>query len=80
MTPEGLSAGSVRTKVSTGYGRLDEALHGGFLSGSMVVLNAPAGDEAPILLHNFLKVEQPSLLTCRSLSSAKRSCQMRLKA
>ena len=70
MTPEGLSVGSVRTKVSTGYDRLDEALHGGFLSGSMVVLNAPAGDEAPILLRNFLKVEQPSLLICRNLSSA----------
>jgi len=60
----------MRTKVLTGYGRLDEALHGGFLSGSMVVLNAPAGDEAPILLHNFLKAEQPSLLICRNLSSA----------
>jgi adenylate cyclase len=36
----------------------------------MVVLNAPAGDEAPILLRNFLKVERPSLLICRNLSSA----------
>ena len=36
----------------------------------MVVLNAPAGDEAPILTRNFLKVEQPSLLICRNLSSA----------
>jgi TolB-like protein/Tfp pilus assembly protein PilF len=36
----------------------------------MVVLNAPAGDEAPILLRNFLKTEQPSLLICRNLSSA----------
>jgi adenylate cyclase len=36
----------------------------------MIVLNAPAGDEAPILLRNFLKVEQPSLLICRNLSSA----------
>jgi TolB-like protein/Tfp pilus assembly protein PilF len=36
----------------------------------MVVLNAPAGDEAPILLRNFLKSEQPSLLVCRNLSSA----------
>jgi len=60
----------VQPKVSTGYGRLDEALHGGFVAGSMVVLNAPAGDEAPILLHNFLKTEQPSLLICRNLSSA----------
>ena len=70
VTIEGASVSSIRTKVSTGYGRLDEALHGGFLSGSMVVLNAPAGDEAPILLRNFLKSEQPSLLICRNLSSA----------
>ena len=70
MTSESASVSSIRTKVSTGYGRLDEALHGGFLAGSMVVLNAPAGDETPILLHNFLKVEQPSLLICRNLSSA----------
>ena len=40
------------------------------MAGSMVVLNAPAGDEAPILLRNFLKTEQPSLLLCRNLSSA----------
>ena len=70
MTPEGLFVGSVQTKVSTGYGTLDEALHGGFLASSMVLLNAPAGDEAPILLRNFLKSEQPSLLICRNLSSA----------
>jgi len=70
MTSEGASLGSVRTKVSTGYSRLDEALHGGFVAGSMVVLNAPAGDEAPIILRNFLKSEQPSLLICRNLSSA----------
>ncbi len=60
----------MRPKVSTGYGRLDEALSGGFVTGSMIVLNAPAGDEAPILLRNFLKSEQPGLLICRNLSSA----------
>ena len=60
----------MRRRVSTGYGRLDEALRGGFVAGSMVVLNAPAGDEAPILLRNFLKTEQPSLLISRNLSSA----------
>jgi adenylate cyclase len=70
VTSEGASLSSVRTKVSTGYGRLDEALHGGFVAGSMVVLNTPAGDEAPILLGNFLKTEQPSLLICRNQSSA----------
>ncbi len=61
---------SLGNKVSTGYGRLDEALQGGFLNGSMVVLNAPASDEMPILLANFLKCEQPSLLICRNLSTA----------
>ena len=70
MTSERVPLASVRPKVSTGYGRLDEALHGGFIAGSTVVLNAPAGDEAPILIRNFLKVEQPSLLICRNLSSA----------
>jgi TolB-like protein/cytochrome c-type biogenesis protein CcmH/NrfG len=70
VTSEGPSVSSIPTKVSTGYGRLDEALHGGFLAGSIAVLNAPAGDEAPILLRNFLKTEQPSLLICRNLSSA----------
>jgi TolB-like protein/Tfp pilus assembly protein PilF len=70
MTSGGVSVNSVRVKVSTGYVRLDEALHGGFLSGSMAVLNAPAGDEAPILVRNFLKSELPSLLICRNLSSA----------
>jgi len=70
VTSEGASVSSIRTKVSTGYGRLDEALHGGFLSGSMVVLNAPAGDEVPILLGKFLKSEQPSLLICRNISFA----------
>jgi len=70
VTSERAPLASVRPKVSTGYDRLDEALHGGFIAGSTVVLNAPAGDEAPILIRNFLKVEQPSLLICRNLSSA----------
>lgn len=33
---------TLRAKVSTGYGRLDDALQGGFLIGSTVVLSAPA--------------------------------------
>jgi len=71
VTSEGASLASVRRKVSTGYGRLDEALHGGFLSGSMVVLNAPASDEVPTLLRQFLQVDpQTSLLICRTFSSA----------
>jgi tetratricopeptide (TPR) repeat protein/KaiC/GvpD/RAD55 family RecA-like ATPase/energy-coupling factor transporter ATP-binding protein EcfA2 len=66
---------TLRNKVSTGYGRLDEALQGGFLNGSMVVLNAPASDEVPILLKNFLESDQPSLLICRNLSSAQTIAQ-----
>jgi len=60
----------MRTKVSTGYGRLDEALQGGFLAGSAIVLNAPASDEVPILLRRFLEADSSSLLISRSLSSA----------
>ena len=70
MTSEGVSASSMRTKVSTGYGRLDEALQGGFLAGSAIVLNAPASDEVPMLLRRFLEADPASLLIARSLSSA----------
>jgi len=72
LTNEGASISpTLRAKVSTGYGRLDEALQGGFLAGSMVVLNAAASDEVPVLLRNFLKgVQESSLLICRTLSSA----------
>ncbi len=62
---------SLRAKVSTGYGRLDETLQGGFLAGSTVVLSAPASDEVPILLRNFLASgSENNLLICRTLSSA----------
>ncbi len=62
---------TLRAKVSTGYGRLDEVLQGGFLAGSTVVLSAPASDEVPILLRNFLASgSEDSLLICRTLSSA----------
>ena len=71
MTYGGSSAASaLRGRVPSGYGRLDEALRGGFLAGSMIVLTAPASDEVPTLLGNFLKSEQPSLLVCRNLSYA----------
>jgi TolB-like protein/Tfp pilus assembly protein PilF len=60
----------MRTKVSTGYGKLDEALQGGFLAGSAIVLTAPASDEVPILLRKFLESDPASLLIARSLSSA----------
>ena len=70
MASEGVSASSVRTKVSTGYGRLDDVLQGGFLAGSAIVLTAPASDEVPILLRRFLEADHASLLISRSLSSA----------
>ncbi len=71
MSSGDLSASSVRTNVSTGYRRLDDALHGGFLAGSMVVLNAAASDEVPLLLRGFLQANhEESLLICRTSSSA----------
>ena len=70
MGSEGVSASSVRMKVSTGYGRLDDVLQGGFLAGSAIVLSAPACDEVPMLLRRFLAADQASLLISRSLSSA----------
>jgi KaiC/GvpD/RAD55 family RecA-like ATPase len=61
----------VRSRVSTGYPRLDEALHGGLLEGSAILLTARAGDEVPILVGNFLKASNDmGLLVCRSLSAA----------
>jgi TolB-like protein/Tfp pilus assembly protein PilF len=62
---------TVRTRVSSGYGRLDEALKGGFLAGTAIVLSAPASDEVPLLVGNFLKAsKEQSLLICRTISSA----------
>ena len=60
----------MRGKCSTGYTRLDEALQGGFLAGSAIVLSAPASDEVPMLLRGFLEADSASLLISRSLSSA----------
>ena len=60
---------TLRAKVSTGYARLDEALQGGFMEGSSIVLMAAANDENPLLLRKFLEVnKEESLLVCRSLS------------
>ena len=71
MTEKSAPATSMRSKVSTGYASLDKALQGGFLAGSMVVLNAEVGDEVPTLLKQFLRVDPDgSLLICRTLSSA----------
>jgi len=60
----------LRSRVSTGYDRLDEALQGGFLAGTAIVLSAPASDEVPIFLRRFLEADAASLLISRSLSSA----------
>jgi KaiC/GvpD/RAD55 family RecA-like ATPase len=59
----------MRVHVSTGYGRLDEALQGGFLAGSSVIISAAAGDEVIQLLKAFLQIKEESLFICRSLSS-----------
>ena len=57
--------------MSTGYGRLDEALQGGFLASAAIVLSAPASDELPLLIGNFLRASNESgLLICRTLSAA----------
>ncbi len=62
---------ALRAKVSTGYGRLDEALQGGLLAGSAIVLSAPASDEVPLLVGNFIRAsKEQGLLICRTLSSA----------
>ncbi len=71
MEEKEIAATSTRTKVSTGYGRLDEALQGGFLAGTAIVLSAPASDEVPLLIGNFLRApKEQGLLICRTVSSA----------
>ena len=71
MEEKEIATSSTRTKVSTGYSRLDEALQGGFLSGSATILLAPASDEVPIILRKFLDADKnQALLVCRNLSYA----------
>ena len=71
MTHEGASVASLRSRVPTGYGRLDEALQGGFLAGTAIVLSAPASDEVPLLIGNFLRAsKEQGLLITRTFSSA----------
>ncbi len=72
MSYSGSSVASApRGRVPTGCGRLDEALQGGFLAGSAILLSAPASSEVPILVRNFLKASnEVALLICRSQSSA----------
>lgn len=71
MASTGVSASSARTRVSTGYGRLDEALQGGFLAGTAVILSAPTSDETIALIGTFLKASpgEESLFICQGLSS-----------
>ena len=70
MEEKEIVTSSIRTKVSTGYNRLDEALQGGFLAGTAIVLSAPASDEVPLLIGNFLRAPEQGLLICRTFSSA----------
>jgi predicted ATPase len=68
LASESISAATGRSKVSTGYARLDKALGGGFLVGSAIVLCAPASDEVPLLVRSFLKsAHGEGLLLCRAL-------------
>jgi len=65
------AAFGLRTRISTGYSALDEALQGGFYGGSATLLCAPASNEVPILSRKFLKAsDETSLLICRSQSAA----------
>ena len=62
----------MRTRVSTGYVILDGALQGGFLSGTAIILRAPASSEVLSLIANFLKASRSNengLFICRGLSS-----------
>ena len=71
MEEKEIGATTARTRVSSGYSRLDQALQGGFLAGTAIVLNAPASDEAPLLAGGFLTAsKEQSLLICRTVSSA----------
>jgi adenylate cyclase len=66
-----IAATTARTRVSSGYSRLDEVLQGGFLAGAAIVLSAPASDEVPLLVGNFLRAsKEEALLICRTISSA----------
>lgn len=72
VTDGSISAASgLRTRISTGYAGLDEALQGGVYVGSAVLLGAPASNEVPSLVRKFLTTsDETSLLICRSQSSA----------
>ena len=71
MEEKEIATTTARARVSSGYGRLDEALKGGFLAGTAIVLSAPASDEVPLLVGDFLKAsKEQSLLICRTVSSA----------
>jgi predicted ATPase len=64
-------APTLRSKVSTGYVRLDESTGGGFFEGSAILLASPASSEVPVLVRGFLKASnEPSLLISRTQSSA----------
>ena len=71
MQEKEIATTTARTRVSSGYSRLDEVLKGGFLAGTAIVLSAPASDEVPLLVGNFLRAsKEEALLLCRTVSSA----------
>lgn len=71
MQEKEIATTTARTRVSSGYSRLDEVLKGGFLAGAAIVLSAPASDEVPLLVGNFLRAsKEEALLICRTVSSA----------
>ena len=71
MEEKEIATTTTRAKVSSGYGRLDEALKGGFVAGTAIVLSAPASDEVPLLVGKFLRAsKEEALLICRTVSSA----------
>jgi predicted ATPase len=71
LEEKSIAATPARTKVSSGYSRLDDVLQGGYLAGTAIVLSAPASDEVPLLIGNFLRASNESaLLICRTISVA----------
>ncbi len=73
MVSTGVSASSAR--VSTGYARLDEALQGGFLTGSAVVLGGSTSNELFSLISGFKNAEKASLVICSNMSLVRATSQ-----
>lgn len=70
LNPEASSTGPLSVgKVSTGCGRLDEALRGGFPIGSAVAISSPTSSKAFGVIRDFLRAREgeKALFICRSL-------------